>query len=116
MQTHVGVGILSLPYDVHQAAGKDGWLSILLAGFFMQIVIVVMWLLALRFPSKTLPEFLPLIVGRVISVLIIALYIFFFFMIASQILAVFLSITADWAFPHTPSLVFAVIIKRLQST
>ncbi|WNS78618.1 GerAB/ArcD/ProY family transporter [Domibacillus sp. DTU_2020_1001157_1_SI_ALB_TIR_016] len=41
LQTHVGVGILSLPYDVHQVAGKDGWLSILLAGFFMQIGIIV---------------------------------------------------------------------------
>lgn len=113
LQTHVGVGILSLPYDVHQAAGKDGWLSILMAGFFVQIGIVVMWLLASRFPNKTLPEFLPLIVGRAISVLIIALYMFFFFMTTSEILAVFLSITADWAFPRTPSLVFAVIITAI---
>ncbi|MCM3791325.1 spore germination protein [Domibacillus indicus] len=113
LQTHVGVGILSLPYDVHQAAGKDGWLSILLAGFFMQLGIIVIWMLASRFPNKALPEFLPLIVGRVISVLIIALYMLFFFMVASQVLAVFLSITADWAFPRTPSVVFAVIITGI---
>lgn len=113
LQTHVGVGILSLPYEVHQVAGKDGWLSILLAGFLMQIGIIVIWLLASRFPNKTLPEFLPLLVGRVISVLIIALYTLFFFMISSQTLAVFLSITADWIFPSTPPVVFAVIITAI---
>ncbi|WNS78686.1 endospore germination permease [Domibacillus sp. DTU_2020_1001157_1_SI_ALB_TIR_016] len=113
LQTYVGSGILSLPYDVHQVAGKDGWLSILLMGFYMQIGIIVIWLLASRFPNKALPEFLPLIVGRAISVLIIALYMFLFFMTTSQILAVFLSIAADWAFPRTPPIVFAVIVTAI---
>lgn len=113
VQTHIGVGILSLPYEVHEIAGKDGWLSILLAGFFMQIGIIMIWLLASRFSNKALPEFLPLLVGRVISRIILALYMFYFFMTASQTLAVFLSITEDWAFPHTPSIVFAVIIAAI---
>lgn len=113
LQTQVGVGILSLPYKVHEAAGKDGWLSILLAGFFMQIAIAVIWLLCSRFPEKTLSDFSPLIVGRVIGLFINVLYVLFLFMVASQVLSVFLSITGDWAFPHTPPLVFAVIITAI---
>ncbi|MCM3787386.1 spore germination protein [Domibacillus indicus] len=113
LQTQVGVGILTLPYEVHQVAGRDGWLSVLLAGFFIQIGIFVIWLLACRFPEKTLADFLPLLVGRVLSIIIIAFYTLFFFVVASQVLAIFLSITADWAFPRTPSVVFAVIITAL---
>ncbi|WNS81334.1 GerAB/ArcD/ProY family transporter [Domibacillus sp. DTU_2020_1001157_1_SI_ALB_TIR_016] len=113
LQTQVGVGILTLPYEVHQAAGKDGWLSVLLAGLFIQIGIFVIWLLACRFPEKTLADFSPLLIGRVFSIIIVTLYTLFFFMVASQVLAVFLSITADWAFPRTPSVVFAVIITAL---
>ncbi|WP_050179901.1 GerAB/ArcD/ProY family transporter [Domibacillus robiginosus] len=113
LQTQVGVGILTLPYEVHQAAGKDGWLSILLAGLFIQIGILVIWLLACRFPKKTLADFSPILVGRVLSIIIITVYMLFFFMVASQVLAVFLYITAEWAFPRTPSIVFAVIITAL---
>ncbi|MFZ0369154.1 MAG: GerAB/ArcD/ProY family transporter, partial [Halobacillus sp.] len=52
VQTEIGVGILSLPYDLHSAAKQDGWISLLIGGVLLQIVLLVIWLLAKRFPDK----------------------------------------------------------------
>lgn len=32
VQTEIGVGILSLPYDLHSKAKQDGWISLLIGG------------------------------------------------------------------------------------
>ncbi|WP_046178176.1 GerAB/ArcD/ProY family transporter [Domibacillus tundrae] len=110
LQTHVGVGILSLPYIVHKESGKDGWISILLAGILVQAGIAIIWLLSSRFPNKTLYDFAPLILGRVLGFLLNALYVVFFFIVACYTLAIFLSVSADWVFHYTPRSVFAVIV------
>ncbi|OLN24013.1 hypothetical protein BTO30_00910 [Domibacillus antri] len=110
LQTQIGVGVLSLPYSVHTESGKDGWISILIAGLFVQIGIGVIWLLSSRFPDKTLYEFAPLLLGRLLGTIVNALYIVFFFIVAAQMLIVFLYLTSNWAFPHTPHIVFAVIV------
>jgi spore germination protein (amino acid permease) len=110
VQTHIGVGILSLPYAVHKVAGKDGWISILLAGLLVQAGIAIIWLLSSRFPTKTLYDFAPLILGRAVGFVLNTLYVMFFFIIACHTLAIFLSVTANWVFPYTPHSVFAVIV------
>ncbi|MET1029646.1 GerAB/ArcD/ProY family transporter [Domibacillus tundrae] len=110
LQTHVGVGILSLPYAVHQIAGKDGWLSILLAGLLVQAGIAIIWLLSSRFPNKTLYGFAPLILGRAVGFVLNTLYVVFFFIIACHTLAIFLTVSANWIFHYTPHSVFAVIV------
>lgn len=46
IQTQIGVGILSLPYSVFQRAKQDGWMSILLAGLVVQLLILLFWMLA----------------------------------------------------------------------
>ncbi|MCP3761181.1 spore germination protein [Domibacillus sp. A3M-37] len=110
LQIHVGVGILSLPYVVHREAGKDGWISILLAGILVQAGIAIIWLLSSRFPNKTLYDFAPLVLGRAVGFVLNTLYVVFFFIIACYTLAIFLSVSANWVFHYTPRSVFAVIV------
>lgn len=109
VQTQIGIGILSLPFVVHERAGKDGWLSILLAGLFVQIGTLIIVALAARFPDKTLYDYMPIVIGKWLSRLLIILFTLFFFLTSIQVLSNFLIFTSIWVFPRTPSLVFAVI-------
>lgn len=109
LQAQIGIGLLTIPYTVQVEAGKDGWLSILLMGLFVQGGIAVAWLLSSRFPSLTLYEFAPLLVGKVIGTVLTLLYTLFFFSIVAHQLSMFLSLSSNWAFPRTPHIIFGVL-------
>lgn len=109
VQTQIGVGVLSLPFAVHEEAGKDGWLSILVTGAIVQATIVIMTLLAARFPSKNVYEYMPLLIGKWMSRLVTIVMVLFFLSISVIILSNFLIFTAVWVFPRTPHVVFAAI-------
>lgn len=111
LQTQIGVGILSLPFAVFKVAGGDGWISVLIAGFFAQVMIVVIWVLCRRFPGATLFEFIPKILGRIGGMILSLAYIGYFIAVASLILILFENIVKKWAFQNTPSwIIFACII------
>ncbi|WP_155894673.1 endospore germination permease [Bacillus sp. 37MA] len=109
LQTQIGIGLLSLPYTVQEGAGKDGWISILLAGLFVQGGIAVIWLLSSRFPGLTFYDFAPLLVGRIIGTVLTMMYILFFFAMVCYQLSYFLAVSSNWAFPRTPHVIFAVL-------
>ncbi|MGG3448726.1 GerAB/ArcD/ProY family transporter [Domibacillus aminovorans] len=109
LQTQIGIGLISIPYTVQEGAGKDGWISILLAGLFVQGGIAVIWLLSSRFPGLTFYDFAPLLVGKIIGTVLTMMYMLFFFVMVCYQLSVFLAISSNWAFPRTPHVVFAVL-------
>lgn len=111
LQTQIGVGILSLPFAVFNVAGSDGWISVLIAGLFVQFMIVAIWVLCRRFPGATLFEFIPKILGRLGGMILSFAYIGYFIAVASLILILVENIVKEWAFPNTPSwIIFACII------
>ncbi len=44
IQCQIGVGILSLPNRLHPIAKGGGWISALIAGLAIQLIILLMWL------------------------------------------------------------------------
>lgn len=66
-QTQIGVGLLSLPFAVAKIAHGDGWISTLLIGFFIQLCIFLIWALNRRFPTLSLYEFMPQIIGKPVA-------------------------------------------------
>lgn len=80
LQTQIGIAVLSFPYDLHKAAGTNGWISVFIAGAGVQLILTTYIMLCKRFPRKNIYEFLPLIVGkwlgRAITVIITAHFAF----------------------------------------
>jgi len=102
IQAQIGIGIMSLPHDVHAVAKGGAWISVLIGGFVVQLVILIMWALCRRFPNLTMFEYLPKIFGKWLGGFFNFAYIFFFISMATLVLVLFASLINKWIFPLTP--------------
>src|SRR5699024_11617729 len=50
----VGVGVLSLPYDIFVKAKNNGWLSVIITGLIIQTILLLFHLLMSRFPEDNI--------------------------------------------------------------
>jgi spore germination protein (amino acid permease) len=110
IQAQIGVGILSLPHDVAVAAKQDGWMSTLLAGLITQAIIFVVWGLCRRFPSLSLYQMLPKLMGRFLGKFISLCYGLYFMVTGSLVLARYSDILDKWILPRTPNWITMLLI------
>ncbi|MBN3527042.1 GerAB/ArcD/ProY family transporter [Paenibacillus apiarius] len=102
IQTQIGVGLLGLTSKVHSAARGDAWISVLLAGMLAQLFIVMMWRLSRRFPSLTLYDYLPAVLGKYMGKFIQFVYAAYFILVSSFIIMQFSRTVQDWVLIDTP--------------
>jgi spore germination protein (amino acid permease) len=102
LQSQVGVGILSLPNKMQAGAKGGGWISVLIAGIAVQVIILILCALCKRFPSDTIYHFLPKITGNLIGNLLCIGYISYFLLTAGTILAKFADVVSRWVLQETP--------------
>ncbi|WP_198023316.1 GerAB/ArcD/ProY family transporter [Virgibacillus sp. SK37] len=110
VQVQIGIGILSLPRNVHQIAKGDGWISVLLAGLTIQLLVTIIWLLATRFKAQTLYEFAPKLVGKYLGSLINLAYSVYFLSMVFLTTLLFTDILKRWVLFKTPHLVIYVLV------
>ncbi|MFD0681258.1 MULTISPECIES: GerAB/ArcD/ProY family transporter [unclassified Paenibacillus] len=109
IQTQIGVGVLYLPSRVEAIAKGDAWISVLLAGLFVQLIIVVMWDLARKFPTLTIFDYMHLLLGKVLGKIVHVLFATFFIFQSSLILVLFADVIRDWMFRETPKWVIIIL-------
>ena len=102
IQTQIGVGILSMPYDLHKVAKQDGWMSLLLGGLLLQIVLVVLWLIARSYPELNFFQIIEKAFTKWIGKFISLAFIFYFILIAVLIVLLFGRMISLWVLPSTP--------------
>ena len=102
IQCQIGVGILSLPNHLHPISKGGGWISTLIAGLVIQIIILLMWLLMKRFPGSTLYEIISIMFGNVLGKIFGLSYIFYFILIGMTITLNACSIIKIWILQATP--------------
>ncbi len=102
IQSQIGVGVLSLPYSLFTKAKIDGWISLLLAGVFIQFSILAIWKLCDRFPRSTIFDILPKIMGKQLGFLFNIIYTIHFAFISILILALYNNIVGKWILFDTP--------------
>ncbi|PFA70730.1 hypothetical protein CN378_00215 [Bacillus sp. AFS015802] len=115
IQTQIGVGVLGLPFSVFMVSKADGWISVLLAGFVVQIIIVVLWLLGRRFPKKSLFQYSRNLMGKVVGSIINIAYILYGVLVTALILMYATAIIKTWVLPLTPKwiVMFLLIITAI---
>ncbi len=115
VQTQIGVGVLSLPYSVFTAGAKsDAWISVIVAGLFVQLLILMFWLLTRRYPTLTFYEILSITFGKRIGAVFKLLYVIYFLVISSLILILFNQVVETWAYPRTPN--WAIVLMLVIMT
>lgn len=110
IQTQLGVGVLSLPYTMHNAAKADGWISMLLAGLLLQGILIVYFILFKRFKSKNILEISGLLFGNKIAKLIAIFYSLYFISVGSLVLVLYIQIINRWILPNTPNWVIGGLL------
>lgn len=103
IQAQIGVGILSLPHQIALVAKQDGWISTLIAGVISQAIILVIWGLCRRFPSFSLYQILPQLLGKALGKFLIFSYVLYFMATGSLVLARYSEIIDKWILPRTPN-------------
>ncbi|RDY70263.1 endospore germination permease [Halobacillus sp. SY10] len=110
VQTQIGVGVLSVPYELHSVAKQDSWISLLLGAVAIQVLLVGIWFVAKNFPHDTLftmnDKMFTKWVGRPLSIL----YIFYFIGVGTLIILLFSRMISIWVLPNTPLWVMALLM------
>lgn len=109
LQTQVGVGLLSLPFETYKGVKHDGWISILISGFLVQMTIFLIWSLCRRFPHNTLFDFSTIIVGKFLGSVMNLGYIIYFLIVVSYVFMVFTDILKRWILTETPPWIFFLV-------
>jgi spore germination protein (amino acid permease) len=110
LQAQVGVGILSLPHLVQLTAKGGAWISVLIGGFILQLIIFIHWKLCDLFPSDNIYRCLPKIVGKYTGNVLSFFYIVYFLITAGMILIRLLDIIHKWMLQETPKWAVLLLI------
>ncbi|GGE04380.1 germination protein [Marinithermofilum abyssi] len=102
IQTQIGVGILSLPSKVHMIAKGGGWISVLISGIVVQVLIFIMWALMKRFPNSTVYEISSQIFGNFLGKVVNFAYTGYFITVGVFVMVSFSDVLNRWMLPKTP--------------
>ncbi|WP_379152527.1 GerAB/ArcD/ProY family transporter [Paenibacillus sp. sgz5001063] len=107
--TVLGAGILTLPRSVLETVKTpDAWISVLLGGGIVMLVILLMVKLSQQFPGKTIYQYSRQIAGRIPGSCLSILLIIYFVIIAGFEIRVFAEITLFFLLEGTP--IWAIVI------
>ncbi|WP_163529431.1 GerAB/ArcD/ProY family transporter [Halobacillus ihumii] len=110
VQTQIGVGILSMPHDLHQIAKQDGWISLLITALSLMIVLFLLWMLAKRHPNSNYFQILERVFSKWPGKVITAAYIIYFTCVSMLILLLFGRMLSLWVLPSTPFWVLSILM------
>lgn len=110
VHAQIGVGMITLAVEVHNYAKSDSWISVLIAGVLIQLIIVLFVLLLKRFPGRHYFEILEIIFGKYIGKLFILVYCAYFMAIGAILFAKYTVILKSWMMPLTPQWVLVALI------
>lgn len=106
----MGIGVLSLPATVFEHSKSDGWISVLLAGISIQILILLLWILLNGFKGKNIFEISTIVFGKYVGKFINILYTIYFLLIMSLLALLFANLLKEWILSYTPFSMLMVLI------
>ncbi|MFC8689628.1 GerAB/ArcD/ProY family transporter [Brevibacillus porteri] len=103
--TQVGVHVLTIPYEESRNSGYDSWISVLLGGVIAQVVILIIYRLAIRYPNLSLPQYIFAIVGKPLGIVLNILLAVYCAEASLMILVSYTDVISRWVLLTTPWLV-----------
>src|SRR5699024_5490375 len=102
IHAQIGVGVITLPYDIFVKAGSDEWISVLITGIIVQIFIFIYGYLLRRFPDYSLFDICIHVLGKFVGRIFILLLILSYLSVTTLIMARFSYFLKTWMMPMTP--------------
>ncbi|MGI6308521.1 MAG: GerAB/ArcD/ProY family transporter [Dethiobacteria bacterium] len=113
--TIISTAILFPPILVAQEAGRDAWLSFILATVSGALIVLLAVALSSRYPTQNLLGVAESILGRFFGKLLGLAYLFYFICFTAFTAREFAAFMATSFMPHTPILVFSISIILLST-
>ncbi|PEL08381.1 GerAB/ArcD/ProY family transporter [Bacillus sp. AFS017336] len=107
--TQFGVAITSYPYNIYKTAGHDGWISSLIGGVIIQILLLLYYGLYKKFPNKSFTDYTKIITNPFIGTCINISYFIYFLYVVLIISLRFSDIITIWIFPRSPSWLILIL-------
>ncbi|MBP1996928.1 GerAB/ArcD/ProY family transporter [Paenibacillus eucommiae] len=110
VQAQFGSEELVLPNKLYQIAQQDSWLIHLLAGFLVQLVIIVLWFLLRRHPDMDVFQIGASIMGKWLGGILNLVYTSYFLFLGAFLLVRMYMFLNKWVYPMTPDWVLLSLI------
>ncbi|MFC4075268.1 GerAB/ArcD/ProY family transporter [Salinithrix halophila] len=98
-KTQIGIGVLTLPRDVAEQAGTDGWISIVIGWAVSVALSILIVKIMEKHPEDTLYDLLPKIFGKWMGKGLSLLWVLYSLFAASTVFFVTLHIIEVWVLP-----------------
>ncbi|MCR8643153.1 spore germination protein [Paenibacillus sp. N1-5-1-14] len=110
MQVTIGIAILQLPHRLYKTTKVDAWISIILVLLGVLLLIYMLCALCKQYPGKHVYEFLPIVFGKKIGLVLNIVYILYCIIAVSQFFYQNSQILRKWILPRTPMVVLIILI------
>jgi spore germination protein (amino acid permease) len=102
VQFQIGFAILRIAHITSKHAGHDGWISVLAAGIFVQIMILILWLIMKRYPEQDLFQISEKLLGKIGGKIITFVCILYFLLLILYLMTELTRLIHTWVLPLTP--------------
>ncbi|WP_028592683.1 GerAB/ArcD/ProY family transporter [Paenibacillus massiliensis] len=102
MKFEIGVDILSLPYRIHLIAKGGSWISVLIGGMLIQLIILMCWMLLRRFPTSSIYQIMMRITGCWIGSILVIAYAAYYVLMGTSVLVNAYDVINRWMLQNTP--------------
>ncbi|WP_227395349.1 GerAB/ArcD/ProY family transporter [Jeotgalibacillus aurantiacus] len=109
VQTQIGVGALSMPADISIESGHDAWISLVIAGVLMQILILFYFWMMTTAGDMSYFEITKKAFGRIVGKCLIALYSIYFIYVVIVSNISFIKVISEWIYMDTPRWVLMIL-------
>ncbi|KQL46200.1 spore gernimation protein [Brevibacillus choshinensis] len=106
----VGLGVLTMPRELAESAGTDGWISILIGWAIANAASLIIIQVMKRHPEATIIEIVTFYFGRWIGGGITVLIALYFIVAAIIVLFSAISLLKVWVLTHTPTYVIVILL------
>jgi spore germination protein len=113
INTILGVGILTLPREAVSFADNAGIISVILASLLSLINLLIIIRLGLKFPDKTIFEYLQILLGKILGKIISFFIICYWFVFTAFVIRTFSELIVTAVLPKTPIEVVIIIMLLL---
>ena len=110
LHAQVGLAILSLPHDLSEKVGHDGWISIIISALFVQLLLFLYYYLMKQFPDKTFYEVTQTVFGPFLGKCLNYIIILYYLIYSAHFAYQCTRILKIWNYYNTP---FWVIVTLL---
>lgn len=110
IKCQIGIGILSLPSGIYGSADGDSWISVLVAGAVIQLLLILYAKLHTRMPGRMLSEMTVELFGKWVGRAVNVVYFSFFLFIAGYAIMLFVQLVHTWLLPKTPEPIILTLI------